>query len=388
MVDGHGSQCGFCTPGFVMAMVDVLENQDHLSQQRLRQGLTGNLCRCTGYVQILEAGMKLGGKHLSRLHELYPPDSMLKDFASHQREPIDVEADCAAPGMQPKVRRYFKPVDVDSAITFKAEHPQVKLIAGGTDVGVQINKKVIDPNVVMSLGGIPELRGISTKGDMLVVGAMNTWTDLEDDVRDLVPEFHKILMVFAAPQIRNVATIAGNIANGSPIADSLPFLYVMNAEVEVQGTTGARRININEFYKGYKVLALQPDELITRVHIPLPGPDETLRLYKVSKRRDLDISTFTAGILMRRDGDRIDWVRLAYGGVGPNIIRLTKVEQFLAGKSFDEPTMRESGQIARSEITPITDVRAGEMYRYQLAENILLKFYYECGEPQEMATTA
>ncbi len=383
MVDYHGSQCGFCTPGFVMSMAVMFETKDRLSDQDLRCGLTGNLCRCTGYVPIIEAGMMLDGARMSRLDGLYPPQAMIDEFEAHGREPVCVEADCAAPGLGPDVRTYFKPVDVEGAVAFKKDHPDVKIIAGGTDVGVQINKRVIDPKVIMSLCSLPGLCGLTYKDDTLVTGAMASWAEIEEYIRDIVPQFHKILAVFASAQIKNVATIGGNIANASPIADSLPFLYVMNAEVELTGVKGTRRVNINNFYKGYKVLAMKPDELITRVHIPLPQPDETLRLYKVSKRRDLDISTFTAGILMRRDGDTIDWARIAYGGVGPNIIRTSKTERFLAGKPFNEETLRKAGRIARTEITPITAVRAGKDYRCQLAENILVKFYYDCCEPAE-----
>src|SRR5205814_1818683 len=162
--------------------------------------------------------------------------------------------------------------------------------------------------------------------------------------------------------------------NGSPIADALPALYVLNGEVQLTGLGGARRVNINDFYTGYKRTVMAADELITAVRIPRPRDGESLRLYKVSKRFDVDISTFTAAIWLKLEGRTIADVRIAYGGVGPNILRLPRTEAFLRGKSIDEELFHQAGPLARSEITPISDVRGSADYRYQLAQNILLKF--------------
>jgi xanthine dehydrogenase small subunit len=174
-----------------------------------------------------------------------------------------------------------------------------------------------------------------------------------------------------------VGTIGGNIINASPIADSLPFLFVMEAELELAGPQGRRRVNINHFYQGYKKFDLKADELLVGVRIPLPSSNETLRLYKISRRRDLDISTFTAAIRMRLDGETISHAALAYGAVGPVVLRLRQTEQFLQGRPFTENTMSRAGELAIEEITPISDVRGSQDYRYQLARNVLLKYYHE-----------
>jgi len=179
------------------------------------------------------------------------------------------------------------------------------------------------------------------------------------------------------PQIQNRGTVGGNIANGSPIGDTLPYLFVADAQLELAGTSGTRLVPIQSFYRGYKTLDLAADEIITRILIPMPARADTLRLYKVSKRSHLDISSFTAAMLMRRSGDRIDSIRIAYGGVGPMILRLPKTETFLTGKPFSLDSLEDAGAIAKEEITPISDVRGSRDFRLQLAENVLRKFYYD-----------
>ena len=197
-----------------------------------------------------------------------------------------------------------------------------------------------------------------------------------------MPQLHHILTLFGSPQIRNVGTIGGNIADASPIADSIPFLYVVEAELEIEGPSGQRHVNINDFYRGYKQFDLQPGELITRVHIPIPNEDQILRLYKVSRRLDLDIASFTAAIMIELDGDTIDSAAIALGAVGPTVIRAKNAEHYLAGKPLNEETMWQAGETAVAEISPITDVRGRQDFREQLTRNVFLKFYYETIESE------
>ena len=196
---------------------------------------------------------------------------------------------------------------------------------------------------------------------------------LEAFVETRIPELFAILNIFGSPQIKNAGTLIGNIANGSPIGDTLPYLFVAGAQVELNG--GARTVDINDFYLGYKKFNLQPDEIITRVHVPIVR--DALKLYKVSRRKDLDISAFTAAIRLRTTDGHINAATIAYGGVAPTVIRLPRTESFLAGKPIALGTFEEAGRIARSEIKPISDVRGSADYRAQLAENILPKFWYD-----------
>ena len=210
-----------------------------------------------------------------------------------------------------------------------------------------------------------------------MIGARTSWTELEAFCKTASPEFHKIVAVFGAPQIRHVGTIGGNIANASPIADSLPFLHVMDARLELQSAAGSREVNINDFYTGYKQFDLRPGELIARIRVPMLAVGEELRLYKVSRRRDLDIATFTAAIRMQLDGETISSASIAFGAVGPTVLRARKTESFLRGRQLDESTMREAGELAVAEISPISDVRGAADFRYQLTRNVLLKFLYD-----------
>ena len=376
MVECHGSQCGFCTPGFVVAMTGLLEQRAKLADDDWRHGLTGNLCRCTGYVSIVDAGQSLDTDAVQRVNEIYPPSAILKDLAAASADSIAIESTEGK-----RTRRLFAPTSHAKALEVLRDHPQAKIVAGATDVGVQLNKGVIDPDTFLDLNLVAELTGVAVEfddeGDVLVAGARATWTEIEEVCRAAAPEFQKIVSVFGSPQIRHVGTIGGNIINASPIADSLPFLFVGEAELELASATGARTVPITEFYQGYKKFDLRPGELLTRVRVRLPSPTDLFGLFKTSRRRDLDISTFTAAIWMRLDGDNITEARIAYGAVGPTVIRARKTEAFLRGKPFDESTFRDAGDLAVGEVTPISDVRGSADYRFQLTRNVLLKFYHE-----------
>ena len=180
-----------------------------------------------------------------------------------------------------------------------------------------------------------------------------------------------------SPLVRNAGTLAGNIANGSPIGDAMPALYVLNGEIELTGVNGVRRANMNDFYTGYRETCMAGDEIITRVFIPLPSSGDEFRLYKVSKRHDLDISTFTAAFWMRRENGVIGEIRIAYGGCGPNIYRLRRTEEALSGKPLSQGEIESVAEVARSEIAPISDVRGSADYRFLLAENMLRKFFFD-----------
>jgi xanthine dehydrogenase small subunit len=372
MIDCHGSQCGFCTPGFVVAMTALLEQKPELDEARLRYGLTGNLCRCTGYVPIIEAGVAAEHERHARLDARYPPAPMLAEFDRRRLQTIELSDPSSD-----AVHVCRSAASLNDALEFLNQHPDAAIVAGATDIGVRINKSTTIPPKLLDLNRVTELDSVAVEDGELVLGTRASWTALEEVCEGLIPEFHKIITVFGAPQIRHVGTIGGNIANASPIADSLPFLYVMEAALELRSVRGSRNVNINDFYKGYKKLDLLPGELIARVRVPLPADDELLRLYKVSRRRDLDIASFTAAIRIRLDGDTIAESALAFGAVGPTVIRARQTEEFLRGRTLDENTMLRAGDVAVAEISPISDVRGAADYRYQLTRNILLKFYHE-----------
>ena len=375
MIRCHGAQCGYCTPGFVMAMAGMYETTGKPNEADVRCALTGNLCRCTGYESIIKAALDVEAQ--PKIEELYPSAPILAAIAEEEREPV-------------RIANFFKPTKVEDAVAFKNE--KTVIAQGGTDFGVWCTKRNYVADSILSLDAIDGMGDLQVADGMLVAGGRVTLAQFEEVVRDLVPAMRPIMDRFGSPQIKNAGTLAGNIANASPIADTLPFLFVTDAKLELTGALNAevgsdptsafkgvrtRVVPIREFYLGYKKLDLRPDELITRIFIPLPKDGETLRLYKISRRTHLDISTFTAAMLMQRTNGRIDSMRVAYGGVAPVVLRLSKTEGFLEGKPVSRETFAAAGEIARGEIAPITDVRGSKETRLQLAENIFTKFYFD-----------
>ena len=372
MIDCHGSQCGFCTPGFVVAMTGILEENSEPTVDQWRHGLTGNLCRCTGYSPIVEAGRKSNSSNTPRIRECFPAATMTEAILAAWDDEIQIDSNSVNQN-----RTVYCPNTIKQATQFLAKNPEARIVAGATDLGVQFNKGFCQSNVWLDLNRVSELDGVNVEDTTIVAGARASWTELEQLTKDLVPQFYEIVSVFGSPQIRNVGTIGGNIINASPIADSLPFLFVCDAELELISESAARTVKINDFYQGYKQFDLRPGELLASIRIPLPETDDELRLYKVSRRRDLDISSFTGAIKIARDGNTIKTATIAFGAVGPVVLRLPKTEAFLVGRKLDLATMKLAGDVAVEEITPITDVRGGEQYRFQLARNVLLKYFHE-----------
>jgi xanthine dehydrogenase small subunit len=365
MVRCHGAQCGYCTPGFVMALAGLCEDRKAPSRADAEAAITGNLCRCTGYEPIIRAAVETEGQ--PRIADLHPDGPILEAIAPVEREPVQFE-------------RFCKPADLQAAIAWRAANPGSVIVQGGTDFGVWVTKRGFEAPAVLSLDGIAGLDEISADGTAMIIGGRVSLSRFEEAVGQHIPEARGVMDRFGSPQIKNSGTLAGNIANGSPIADTLPFLFVMNAVLELSGVRGTRSVPIQEFYLGYKKLDLQPDEIITRIVLPLPSRTEVLRLYKISKRTHLDIATFTAAFRMTRTDGRIDSMRIAYGGVGPVVLRLSRTERFLEGRRFERATFEEAAETAVSEVTPISDVRGSRDYRLQLSANILPRFYYDAAE--------
>ncbi|HVS65433.1 MAG TPA: FAD binding domain-containing protein [Thermoanaerobaculia bacterium] len=386
MIERFGSQCGFCTPGFVVTLAAMAERARQRGAERLepaatRRGLTGNLCRCTGYLQILEAAEAVPVACCPPLDAVL--DRRLRaELALAAGEEVRIEAPGShdgAPGdSEPAGDWVYLPTSLEAASAALAADPRARPIAGATDLGVQHNKGRLEPGPLVQLGPrIPGFDRVEIAGGRLRAAAGATWTSLLEAVRDEVPQLAEILERFGAPQIRNLGTIGGNLANASPIADSLPFLYVMGAELELVGPGGRRRLPIEAFYRGYKEIDLGRGELIAAIEVPLPEPGEVLRLRKLSRRFDLDISSVTAAFHLSFAGDRIDRARIAFGGVGPTVLRAPRAEVALAGHVLDLELARRAGRIARAEVTPITDVRGSEEYRARLVERLFVELAYE-----------
>src|SRR5438105_4398958 len=261
MIVCHGAQCGYCTPGFVVAMTGLFEHCDRVDDKQVRDGLTGNLCRCTGYEPIIKAALAIDGASMPKMRARYPQTLDARDAV--------------------RIGNFFAPATLDDAVAFKREHPGCTIVQGATDVGVWINKRNFAAPAMLSLAKIPGLDELREENGTVVAGANVTLSMLEAFVETRIPELFRILNIFGSPQIKNAGTLAGNIANGSPIGDTLPYLFVAGAQLELnhQITGGARTVEVNDFYLGYKKFDLRPDEIITRVRVPIVR--DALKLYKV-----------------------------------------------------------------------------------------------------------
>ncbi len=288
--------------------------------------------------------------------------------------------------IQTPSRCFFKPTALARAVRFRADNPNCTIIAGGTDLAVVHNKRMREITSALSTTALADLQTCRRDPDALYIGAGATLTALEQAALTHLPELGRFLAWFGSPLIKNAGTLAGNLVTGSPIGDTLPALIVLGAEIDVARVAATRRIPIANFYSGYRKTVLAPDELVTGVRIPLPltTSGEIFKLYKVSRRKDLDISSFSAAIWLRRSADGpIEDIRIALGGVGPMVLRPTRAEQSLRGQQPTLELFQRAAHLAAADVTPITDVRGSEAYRRTLAGNILLKFWHETfGTPQ------
>lgn len=392
MVDCHGSQCGFCTPGFVMAMTATCHQRATSAEESSPVDwpleLSGNLCRCTGYLPILEAARRCESSdgEISKWSRVTEPTRRRFDLLGNT--PFDARGTHRG-----AARRVLSPVTLEEALRIRADLPEAQLIAGATDLGVQWTKARKAAAVWIDLGRVPELRGITVceaepdrssadRADghaarVIEAGAMATWAALLDRSRTDLPEFASILERFGGPQIRNYGTIGGNIVNASSIADSLPLLSVMDASLELASSGGRRRVDVNRFFTANRRTMIQADELLVSVRIPLPSPLQRLRLYKVSRRHDLDIATVSAAFCLAFEAGRITRAAIALGGVGPTVRRLEGVERWLIDRPCREETFEAAGRLAADEISPWSDVRGTAEYRRQVVGGLLTRYFHE-----------
>jgi xanthine dehydrogenase small subunit len=368
MVKCHGAQCGFCTPGFVVSLYDLMQGGRPVDAAGVRRGLVGNLCRCTGYESIIRAALETECRSLKSLDQMYPPTEITTALAAAGRDEVSVNAG---------ERRFYKPTTVEQAVRFRAANPGCLIVAGATDLGVQRNKGTRQITVAMSTAGLGELRTICLDGDAMLVGGTATLTDLERASVRWLPELAEFLAWFGSPLIKNAGTLAGNLVNASPIGDTIPALVVLDAAIELAGPGGRRWVKIGDFYTGYRKTVLKDDEILTAARIPLPANGEIFKLYKVSKRKDLDISSFGAAVWMKKIGNAIADVRIAYGGVAPTVVRLGKTEALLRGQAATLELFESAGATAADEVTPISDVRGSAEYRRALARNIMVRFWHD-----------
>ncbi len=366
MVDHHGSQCGFCTPGFVMAMA-----AGHLNRRTDHDDvLAGNLCRCTGYAPIIRAAEAASTASVPDwLKQETDPGFFLAKI------PSGGAAGTAARGADGPPSDAFRPSTTDELARWYAANPTATLIAGATDVGLWVTKALMNLAPVAFLNGIADLKRIETTGTEIRIGAGVTISDLLDAMKSPHPDFAELLRRYASVQVRNAATIGGNIANGSPIGDGPPALIALGAALHLRMGDARRSIPLEDFFLDYRKQDRQPGEFVEAVTIPATAP--ALRCYKLSKRFDQDISAVCGCFNLTVDNGLVTAARIAFGGMAGIPKRATAVEQALIGKKLDLATAEAVKPLFARDFTPMTDMRASAAYRLEAAGNMLIRYALE-----------
>jgi xanthine dehydrogenase small subunit len=362
LAEGGGSQCGYCTPGFVMSL---FAHAYRTPRGDPDEAISGNLCRCTGYRPIREAARSL------------PLISEDDPFAKRLASPI---APTSSLRYATTGAAFDRPATLDAALLARAEHPAARVIAGGTDVVVEMNQDGARYAHFLSLEAVAELGVWSEEDAEIVLGAGLTLREVESRVGPRIPMLLEVLPLFASPLIRARATIGGNLGTASPIGDLAPVLLALDAVIELASVRGRRRVAACDFFVGYRKTLLEADELIVAVRIPARPPKHA-RFFKVSKRKLDDISSVAAAFAFDVDGGKVIRARLAYGGVAPTPVRAVHVERALVGAPFDRRIAERAAPLLEALFTPIDDVRASAGYRNAMVVSLFERFAWEQAAP-------
>ncbi|HPE57006.1 MAG TPA: xanthine dehydrogenase small subunit [Bacteroidales bacterium] len=365
MVDLNGSQCGFCTPGIVMSIFALQKSHVNPSREIAEEALTGNLCRCTGYQPILNAALKSSNGE---------PDHFTKDEKNISEELNKLNSEPTDILIKTKDQTYIQPKSLKSALSILKEHPDATVINGSTDVALKQTKKFELIPKVIDLSAVQELKFFNEQDEQIEIGAGLPLESIKSKLNGQFPALSSALKVFASKQIRELATLGGNIGTASPIGDTIPLLFAYDAKLKIVNQNGERLIRIEDFIKGYRQTDLKAGELIYTVMIP---KHQNVKFYKVSKRKDLDISTVSAGFRLKLEDDIVKEICLAYGGMAAMPKRTKKTEAFLLGKAWNENNVEAAMKILKEEFQPLSDARSGKEFRKLAAKNLLLKFYEE-----------
>jgi len=376
MVDQHGSQCGFCTPGFVMSLFALYKSQSDPSRRDIDDALAGNLCRCTGYRPIVAAARAMYDIPAADDDWLRQPCGS-KQTAADRVDLLRQIARTGALATHHGKRTFHAPRTVDELASVLHALPDATLLAGGTDVGLWVTKEHRQLENLVYLGEVDGLSDIRCSDTHIEIGGVATFSDAMPVILEHYPMLDEMLRRFASPPIRNAATIGGNVANGSPIGDSMPALMAAGASLVLRFDDSTRELGLDEFYHDYQVNDLRPGEFIERIRLPLPAPGTRLHCYKVSKRFDQDISAVCVAIHLELENDRVKSVRIACGGLAAIVKRALHCEQSLAGKPWTEATIEEAMAAFAEDFEPITDMRASAAYRLQAGRNLLHRLYLE-----------
>ncbi len=366
MVKFHGSQCGFCTPGFVMSMFAMYKNNKSLNDEIINDSLSGNLCRCTGYRPIIDAARSL--------NKIIDDD----EFVKFKKKTIKLFKKIKIKNLEIKKenKKDFAPNTILELKKILKKYPDAKLLSGGTDLSLEVTKSRKELKKIISLNSIKELDFINNKKNEIEIGAGTSLIEFEKLIKKHYPDFNSILKRYGSVQIRNVGTIAGNIATASPIGDTLPLLLSLDAKIILDGAKSRELISLNEFFISYRKTMLKKGQFIYSVKIPIYKKN-IFKAYKISKRFDDDISSVCGSFNIEIDKNRIKKIKIAYGGMSEIPKRAKKTEKTLINSIFSEKIFVKAIKNLEIDYKPIDDMRASKSYRMEIAKNLLLKCFLE-----------
>jgi len=364
LVENDASQCGFCTPGFVMALFAFQHGGEDAADDAVHEALAGNLCRCTGYRPIIAAAREIAGTP-DRFDAAGPA---LRAALAPLRDSEDIV-------LEQNGERLFAPASLDRLLELRAQHPEAHLLAGGTDLALLVTKEYRSLGKIILVTRVKELRDIAIADDAVTIGAAATYTDALPAIERTWPSLAQLVKRLGSRQIRNLGTIGGNIANASPIGDMPPALIALGATLCLRSRSGRREMPIEDFFLDYRKTALAPDEIVEAVRIPLPHPGQLFRTDKIAKRWDQDISAVCSAYNLTIDDGRIADARIAYGGMAATPRRALSAERALIGRAWSEAALEAAVAALGEDFHPIGDWRASASYRREVAGNLLRRFW-------------
>ena len=366
MVKFHGSQCGFCTPGFAMSLFSMYKNYSTINNEVVDEVLSGNLCRCTGYRPIIDAAKSLNKK--KDQDKFKKNQSKIINLLKKIKN-TDVE-------ISNRGKKYFAPKTINNLKKLIKKYPNAKILSGGTDLSLEVTKLRKELKTIISLNSIEKLNFIKKSKSNIEIGATTSLFDFQNFIKKYFLDFYNILKRYGSLQIRNVGTIAGNIATASPIGDTLPLLLTLDAKVIIQGQNKKKIFPLNEFFISYRKTKLKKGEFIYSIKIPI-SKNNVFKAYKISKRFDDDISSVCGSFSFLIRKNKIKKAAIAYGGMSEIPKRAVETERNLINSDFSENTFNRAVYLIDRDFSPIDDMRASRNYRLSVAKNLLIKVFHE-----------
>jgi len=368
IVDNHGTQCGFCTPGFVMSSFALHKHNQTPNRDEVLEALAGNLCRCTGYRSIIDAAITSS--------ENAGEDS----FAKHYQDTLatlNELKELPTPILNGNGNTYIAPQNIDELATELTNEPKATLVAGGTDLALSVTQNLAVVKKLVYVGNVAELTTIEETESEIVIGSALPYSEFIDTLHHYYPDLGDMIERIGAKQVRNTGTLGGNVGNASPIGDMPPALIALGATMTLHLNGAERTILVEDFFLDYKKTVLKTSEFIKSITIPKPVAGQILKLYKISKRLDDDISAVLAAFFIEQDGQKVTNVRLAFGGMAGIPKRGSAAEAALLSKDFTKETVTQAKAALATDFQPMTDVRASDKYRMTVAQNLIEKCYLE-----------